>query len=72
MTPKSAMNAGSSIACDMAAENGACRKPGSCATAPSDAPPPPAPPGISADSRAARNAAIPALPSTEPTWRVVL
>ncbi len=70
-TPNRAKNAGNSIDCDIAAANGSCRNAGSRATEPS--------PGtsvneggISALIRDVMNAAMPALPSTEPTCRVVL
>ena len=63
---------GGNSACDIAAANGACKNSGSWAAAPSPRGAASAPPGISADSRDARNAAMPALPSTDPTCRVVL
>jgi hypothetical protein len=65
-TPNSATNAGSRIDWDIAAAKGSCRNAGSAVTAPS---PPGAGPaaGISAPIRDVMNAAIPALPSTEPT-----
>ena len=71
-TPNNATKAGSSMACDIAAANGACKNSGSWAAAPSPRGAASAPPGISADSRDAMNAAMPALPSTDPTCRVVL
>ena len=70
--PNSAMNAGNSTDCDMAAANGSRRNSGSCRVAAS----PPAPPdgcgGISAPIRDVMNAAMPALPSTAPSWRTEL
>src|SRR6476469_7816497 len=70
-TPKSAMNAGSSRDCDIADANGSWRKPGNSVTEPSP-PGPSAANGISALIRVVMNAAMLALPSTEPTWRVAL
>ena len=72
ITPNSATNAGSSNDCDNAAANGSCRNPGNSRTADSWAAGPPGPDGIRAPICCAMNAAIPALPSTEPTWRVAL
>ena len=65
------MNAGSSNDCDIAAANGSCRKSGSSVTEPSP-PGPSAANGISALIRVVMNAAMLALPSTEPTCRVAL
>ena len=69
--PNSATNAGNSIDCDRAAENGSRRNSGSCNAVawPGGRA---AAPGISALIRDVMNAAMPALPSTEPTCRVAL
>src|SRR6185312_17427752 len=70
-TPNNAKNAGNNSDCDIAAANGSCRNAGSRVTEPW--------PGasvtvggISALIRDVMNAAMPALPSTEPTCRVAL
>jgi hypothetical protein len=68
VTPNSAANAGSRIDCDIAVANGSCKKSGRY-VAP-DSPRGVAPAGgsgISAVTRADMNAAILALPRTEPT-----
>src|SRR3954452_7219845 len=70
-TPNSATNAGSSRDCDIADAKGAWRKSGSSVTEPSP-PGPSAASGISALIRVVMNAAMLALPNTEPTWRVAL
>ena len=72
MTPNNAKNAGNSIDCDIAAENGSCRKPGSAVTEPSPRGASVRVGGSSALIRDVMNAAMPALPSTDPTCRVVL
>src|ERR1700756_3632659 len=72
-TPNNATKAGSSIDCDIASENGWCRKAGNCVTAPS--PRGEAPEGRGDGSPLIRHvitAAMLALPSTEPTCRVRL
>ena len=70
-TPNNATNAGKSSDWESAAANGACRKLGSCVTAPWLTP------GSNSGGSAELicdviSAAIPALPSTPPTCRVVL
>src|SRR5215217_5210441 len=70
-TPNRAMNADNSSDCDIAAANGSCRKPGSWVTDPSPLGPSAAS-GISALIRVVMNAAMLALPSTDPTCLVAL
>jgi hypothetical protein len=71
-TPNNATNAGSSSDCDIAAANGACRNPGRARTAPSPRGAPVGIGGISALILDVMNAAMLALPSTDPTCRVAL
>ncbi len=73
MIPNSAMNAGSSTDCDIAAANGSRRNPGNCnVSASSPVAPPDGCRGISSVIRHVMNAAMPALPSTAPSWRTEL
>ena len=65
--PNSAMNAGNSIDCDIAAANGSCRNPAAAVTAPGRRRRIRRAPGSSAAIRDVMNAAMPALPSTAPT-----
>ena len=71
MIPNNAMNAGNSTDCAIAAENGSRRNSGSCG-APSPVAVPGGRGGISAPMRDVMNAAMPALPSTAPSWRIEL
>src|ERR1700722_5625985 len=68
--PNNATNAGSNTDSDIAAENGWRTKAGSCKVAPLSVPVDTC--GISALIRHVMNAAMPALPSTAPSWRTEL
>ena len=72
MMPNSATKAGSSIDCDSAVANGSCRNAGSLSTASSPGAAFAGAAGISSLIREDMRAAMPALPNTEPTCRVVL
>src|SRR6185312_2525054 len=73
MIPNNAMNAGNNTDCDIAAANGSRRNSGSCnAMSSSPATEPDGGRGISALIRHVMNAAMPALPSTAPSWRTEL